>query len=87
MPKLIVYVNAAGRVFGAVRGDPIETEDGILQAVVPERRTGREGLRSQHEQAEVSYHEIEVPENLLASRPEDFHQELERRVKSQTAKG
>lgn len=86
MPKLIVYTNVQGRVLGAVRCDPIETESGTLQAQVPPRETAGSGVRSQETALEeVLYHEIEVPEDFFDFRPEDVQQELERRVRALTA--
>jgi hypothetical protein len=87
MANLIVYVNGEGRVVGAVRADPIQTESGTLQAQVPERALKVARARSPEKaRVELTFHEIEVPDNLVdGGSLEDLNREVERRVASQRA--
>jgi len=71
-----------GRGCGSVRADPIETESGTLQFEMPPDRTEAGLTQVQGSRvAEIRYHELDVPEDLLAGSLEDLLRELERRVK------
>jgi hypothetical protein len=60
MPKLTVITDINGKVMGTVRSDPVQTDQGELQFRVP--RSDRH-----------AYQEIEVPDELLSSEPDQLH--------------
>lgn len=66
--KVFVITDRDGRLLGSVRGDPIETENGTLQFGPPPH-----GLEHDNR-----FHEVEIPEELLAGPVADLHEEFKR---------
>jgi hypothetical protein len=83
MPKMIVYTDAEGRILGAVRADPIETDRGTIQFQAPPGETDTATSQFQGRQrADVRPHELDVPEDLLQGSVEELQKELQTRVTS-----
>ena len=82
MPKVVVITDSEGRIVGSVRADPIETENGTLQFQMPTGKSAGGTARIQGPQGgELTYQELDVPDELLDSTPDDLHRELALRIK------
>ena len=67
MARMTAVTDRAGNVVGAVRSDPVQTDDGELRFYAPKS--------DKH-----TYQEIEVPDELLRADPGQLHVEVARRV-------
>jgi hypothetical protein len=83
MPKMIVYTDAEGRIVGAVRADPIETDRGIIQFQAAPSMTNSGATQFQSSQrADIRSHEVDVSDDLLQGSVEELERELQGRISS-----
>jgi len=67
MPRLTVITDRAGNVVGAVRSDPVQTDDGELRFYAPKS--------DKH-----TYQEVEVADYLLRAEPGQIRAEVAKLV-------
>jgi hypothetical protein len=69
MAKVVVITDSKGKVLGSVRGDPITTDSGTIEFRRPPA-------------ADVNYHELHVPEDVLTLSAAERHTKLAQLLKS-----
>jgi hypothetical protein len=70
MARVIAITDEAGKLLGAVRTNPIKTDQGTLRFV-----------QTKHAKHIQQYHELDVSDQLLTGSVDDLHDELQSKVR------